>query len=261
MMRLDLYLVQAGKAPSRSRAQKMIEDGNVTVDGKCIQKPSFLLSESEEHLIVALDSQKYVSRGGYKLEGALQDFSITPKGYDCADIGASTGGFTDCLLQNGARQVYAIDVGSGQMDTKLLLDKRVHNIEKVNARYSLKDKISCPMDLVVSDVSFISQTYIIPNIQELLKEDGFYLFLVKPQFECGPKALNKNGIVTDCRFHISAIQTILRTLLVNNLSPLKIAQSHILGGDGNREYLVLSQNKSECQSLISEERIRQIVYE
>ena len=195
-MRLDLFLVDKALADSRQRAQRLIKNGCVSVDGKILTKPSEDVDTANEHLIeiTETDDERYVSRGGLKLEGALSAFGISPKGMICADIGASTGGFTDCLLQNGAEKVYAFDSGSGQLHSKLKNDKRVISKEGFNARYITLSDVGERVDMVVMDVSFISQTIIIPALVKLLRENGIFVTLIKPQFEAGRSALGKNGI-------------------------------------------------------------------
>ena len=177
-MRADSYLTEHGFAPSRERAKKMIAAGGVTVDGKLIKKPSEEILDGE-HLVVVADAEKYVGRGGYKLEGALSAFAIDVEGRSALDIGASTGGFTDCLLQHGADSVIAVDAGEGQLAAKLREDPRVKNIEHMNARnLSLADIGGRAVELIVMDVSFISATYIIPRFSSLLTEQGEALYAV-----------------------------------------------------------------------------------
>ncbi|MBE6701881.1 MAG: TlyA family RNA methyltransferase [Ruminococcaceae bacterium] len=232
-MRLDVYLTEQGLVQSRARAKRFIESGAVCVDGTVIDKPSF---EVKGAPAVTLTQERFVGRGGEKLLAALSRFSIDPAGCRALDIGASTGGFTDCLLQNGAAEVVALDAGCGQLHPKLLADSRVRNLEKYNARnLSVADigKVS----LVVMDVSFISQTYILPRIPDLLTPDGKVLTLIKPQFEAGRLALNKKGIVKNPKDRMNAIRRVLQSATESGLSCRGLSPSPILGGDGNEEYL------------------------
>ena len=232
-MRLDLYLVECGLAESRARAKRLIESGAVSLDGAVVDKPS-LEVKGEPQITVC--EERFVGRGGEKLAGALAVFGIDPTGLRALDIGASTGGFTDCLLQSGAEQVVALDAGCGQLHPKLLADPRVINLEKYNAR-TLSPADVGQVALVVMDVSFISQTYILPQIPSVLSEGGRVLSLIKPQFEAGRGALNKKGIVKAARDRIAAIHRVLDAAAVCGLSCCGLAPSPILGGDGNEEYL------------------------
>ncbi len=235
-MRLDLYLSTHGLAKSRSRGAELITGGFVTVDGKTILKPAFDVSEEMDVKITG-EEHGFVGRGGMKLEGALDRFDINVDGLVCADIGASTGGFTDCLLKRGAAHVYAVDSGHGQLYKSLICDPRVTNIEGCNARYLdgtvIPEKCGC----AVCDVSFISQTLIIPAVTKILSNSGVYVALIKPQFECGREALGKGGIVKDKKQHIAAIRRVLSSAAENGLAPQGIMKSTIKGGDGNTEFL------------------------
>ena len=240
-MRLDLFLVDKAYAESRQKAQRLIKNGCVFVDGKEVTRPSEDIDETVEHSVsvIETENERYVSRGGLKLEGALDSFNISPEGFVCADIGASTGGFTDCLLQKGASRVYAFDSGSGQLHSKLKNDDRVVSKEGFNARYITPDDIGEGVDLVVMDVSFISQTLIIPAIVKLLKEEGIFLTLIKPQFEAGRGALGKNGIVKRKEDRLAAVNRVLDCAYENGLSFNGLACSSIKGGDGNEEFLAV----------------------
>lgn len=237
-MRADVYLTEHGYVQSRQRAKQLIAEGNVTVDGKCITKPSESIEEACEHTVAVTDTQKYVSRGGLKLEGALQTFGIEVQGKRALDIGASTGGFTDCLLAFGAEHVTSVDAGSGQLAEKLLSDPRVSSMEHINARNLALDDIGEAVDLIVMDVSFISATYIIPQFFALLADGGEAVCLIKPQFEVGRSMLGKGGIVKDPLAHRFAIERVLQSGRENGLSPIGLMASPIKGGDGNREFLV-----------------------
>ena len=238
-MRLDLFLVDKALAESRQKAQRLIKNGCVSIDGKVLIKSSEDIDESIEHLVEITETQdeKYVSRGGLKLEGALGAFNISSTGKICADIGASTGGFTDCLLQNGAEKVYAFDSGSGQLHSKLKNDPRVISREGFNARYITVDDLGEKVDLAVMDVSFISQTLIIPGIVKLLRPNGIFVTLIKPQFEAGRSALGKNGIVKHKEDRLSAVMRVLDCAFENQLAFLGLIRSPIKGGDGNEEFL------------------------
>ena len=234
-MRLDVYLVGAGYAPSRESAKRLIEGGLVTVGGSVVTKPASEVQGTPEITVV---SPKYVGRGGEKMEAALSAFGIDPTGLRVLDIGASTGGFTDCLLQHGALSAVTVDAGVGQLHPKLLADKRVRNIEKYNAR-DLSVADTGVADLVVMDVSFISQTYILPQIPAVLSEGGMLISLIKPQFEAGRGALNKQGVVRHPKDRVFAISRVFEAALAVGLTPMGLAPSPILGGDGNEEFLAL----------------------
>jgi 23S rRNA (cytidine1920-2'-O)/16S rRNA (cytidine1409-2'-O)-methyltransferase len=190
--RLDILLFERNLTESRQLAQSLIMEGRVFVDGQKEQKPGASVAEDAEILLQG-EKPKYVSRGGLKLEKALNFFGIDPEGMIALDTGASTGGFTDCLLQNGAKRVYAVDVGYGQLAWKLRTDERVVCMERTNARYLTREQISEPLDLAVLDVSFISLRLILPAVRALLKEDGQVVCLIKPQFEAGREKVGKKG--------------------------------------------------------------------
>jgi 23S rRNA (cytidine1920-2'-O)/16S rRNA (cytidine1409-2'-O)-methyltransferase len=247
-MRLDLYLVEKGYAESRARAKRLIEAGSVTLDGRVAEKPSLdVVGEPT----VAVCAERFVSRGGEKLSGALSIFGIDVTGLRALDIGASTGGFTDCLLQNGASFVVALDTGFGQLPPRLLADPRVQNIEKYNAR-ALNVADVGEVDLAVMDVSFISQTYILPNIPSVLKDGGALVALIKPQFEAGRGALNKNGIVKDPRDQLLAVHRVLTAAAEVGLTCIGLAPSPILGGDGNKEFLAFYRKKAGTQPTLEQ---------
>ncbi len=235
-MRIDKYLFDKGFARSREAARKMIEEGIVYAEGKAVTKPSLDVGENCKIEIIG-ESLRYVSRGGLKLECALGEFSINVKGLDCVDIGASTGGFTDCLLQHGAARVRAVDVGRSQLDKKLAEDPRVTSFEGMNARYIDSDDIGGKCELVVCDVSFISLTLIIPTVEKLLLPNGKFVALIKPQFEAGRENIGKKGIVKDRNVHYDVIKRVLEAAQLNGLHCFGLCASPIKGGDGNREYL------------------------
>ncbi len=242
-MRADVYLVTAGHAKSRQAAKRLIESGRVSLDGKSITKSSFDIDESVEHSVTVTEAEddRFVSRGGLKLEGALDAFGIDVTGWRAVDIGASTGGFTDCLLRRGAGSVWAVDSGHGQLDAALANDPRVVNIEGFNARELAAGQrgiLPCDLDGAVMDVSFISQTYILPGIPGLLKQCGVLVSLIKPQFEAGRGAVGKGGIVKSPRDRLFAVQRVLDCARAAGFSCLGLMTSPITGGDGNVEYLV-----------------------
>ncbi len=244
-MRADLYLVQNGYADSRTLAQRLIADGAVTVDGRIVKKPSEDIPDAPHTVTVARTADtRYVSRGGLKLEAALAAFPVSVQGATVADIGASTGGFTDCLLQNGAVRVYAVDAGHGQLHPRLRSDPRVCAAEGLNARNLTPDDL-CRMDAdfggcidgCVMDVSFISQTLIHPAAAGLLSEGGWLISLIKPQFELDGRALGKHGIVKSDKDRRMAVDRVLTSARACGLEPVSVTDSPIEGGDGNREYL------------------------
>lgn len=237
--RLDVLLVERGLAPSREKAQAMILAGEVTVDGQKAQKAGQPVS-GEARLELAV-KPAYVSRGGLKMEGALAAFGIDPTGMVCLDVGASTGGFTDCLLQRGAARVYAIDVGHNQLDWRIRRHPRVVAREGVNARHLQPDLLPEPVDLIVSDVSFISILLILPALPPLLKPGGRMVLLVKPQFEVGRGQVGKGGIVKDpvLQAEVCAkVEAAVRDLGFRT----RLAESPILGAKGNKEFLLFAEH-------------------
>ena len=253
-MRLDLYLFEHGFTGSRESAKRLIEEGLVTVDGHVVTKPS---KDVTGEPTISVTEKKYVGRGGEKLEAALSLFGIDVGGLRALDIGASTGGFTDCLLQQGALHVVALDAGTGQLHPRLLADSRVTNIEKYNARTLERSDVG-EVDIVVMDVSFISQTYILPRIPAVLAPDGIAITLIKPQFEAGRSALNKQGVVRAQKDRIRAILRVLDAAVLAGLAPVGLAPSPILGGDGNEEYLACF-IKKENPSVLSPSAVENTV--
>jgi 23S rRNA (cytidine1920-2'-O)/16S rRNA (cytidine1409-2'-O)-methyltransferase len=244
-MRIDVYLTQYGHTPSRARAQQLISSGQIQLDGTPVTKAGMAVDENISHTVEIAEDIPFVGRGGCKLEAALDAFGLSANDAVAVDIGASTGGFTDCLLRRGAKKVYAVDSGSGQLAPALLADERVVNMEKCNARYLTPDALGEGFlshggaDVVVMDVSFISQTYIHPVIHSLLKQDGFAVTLIKPQFEVGREHLGKSGIVKQPKWRRAAVEKILDSAAAVGLTATKLIRSPIEGGDGNVEYLVL----------------------
>ena len=235
-MRLDLALASRGLVKSRTRARDLIEKGYVTADGIVVTKPSHEVNDSTR-LVVLGEDHPYVGRGGLKLEAALDRFGIDPAGKICVDVGASTGGFTDCLLRRGARKVWAVDAGHGQLAPVLAADPRVVNLEGVNARALGPEIIPEPCGLAVLDLSFISQTLVLPALARVLTPDAVFVGLVKPQFECGRDALSKNGVVRSPGKHWEAVGKVLRALDENGLGAFGVMKSPVRGGDGNTEFL------------------------
>ena len=240
-MRLDLYLARNGYAQSRERARRLILSGSVSVDGVTAEKPS---TEVEGAPAITVRDETFVGRGGEKLEAALAAFSVDPAGLRALDIGASTGGFTHCLLLHGAAAVTALDAGCGQLHPTLLADGRVTNIEKYNARDLSVADVGL-FDLAVMDVSFISQTYILPRISGVLLPTGRLITLIKPQFEAGRGALSKKGIVKDARDRAFAVRRVFDAARAAGLIPAGLVASPILGGDGNAEYLAYFTREGE----------------
>lgn len=245
-VRLDVYLVEEGVLKSRSLVKNLIKENKILVNGIPAKKAGVDVSEKDE--IKVLEEFKFVSRGGYKLEKALDNFNIDVTGKIGLDLGASTGGFTDCLLQRGVQEVYAIDVGEGQMDPKIENDKRVHSFEKINARHLddlIRTKLLPPFEnepnFVVADLSFISITLVLPAVLNCVSEGTQFVVLVKPQFELGKNVVNKKGIVTDNRERAKALDKAKDFCLRNNLTVKGVMESPIKGSDGNVEYLIFFQ--------------------
>ena len=235
--RLDRLLVERGLADTRAKAQAMILAGQVLVDEQKVEKCGVLTSASAELRLLG-EPPKYVSRGGLKLEAALAHFRITPEGKICLDIGASTGGFTDCLLQHGAARVFAVDVGTNQLDWKLRRDSRVVSLEKTNARSLKLDRLGARVQLVTMDVSFISATLILPVLPPLLESPADVLVLVKPQFEVGKGQVGKGGIVREPALRQEAVEKVSRKLLELGFRDLAQAESLLPGAEGNLEYFL-----------------------
>jgi 23S rRNA (cytidine1920-2'-O)/16S rRNA (cytidine1409-2'-O)-methyltransferase len=241
-LRLDQLLVGRKLFPSREQARRAILAGNVSIGTRIAGKPSELLDESTA--IAVKPSRKYVGRGALKLESALDHFHIEVRGKTALDIGASTGGFTDCMLQRDAKRIYAVDVGYGQLDWKLRNDPRVIVLEKINARFLSDEQVAEPIDICVIDVSFISLTLILPNAFALLKPSGLTLALIKPQFELARSDVGKGGIVRDPRLHQMAQDKIVA--FVNNVGHVVtgIAPASIKGAEGNQEFFACIRKRS-----------------
>lgn len=238
-MRLDVYLTEKGICRSRSAAQQLINLGGVTVNGKTAVKNSLEVADSDEVKIVELMLPKYVGRGGQKLERALELWSVDLGGKTCLDIGSSTGGFTDCMLQSGAARVFAVDVGSGQLNEKLRADERVISLENTDIRgFSFDGYGISAADFIGTDVSFISLKLVLPHIYRLLAEGGKAVALIKPQFEAGRGSLSKKGIVRDEKTRLRCVEEIKRFAERCGFTVMGTSVSPITGGDGNIEYLL-----------------------
>ena len=235
-IRLDQYLVQHGLIQSRERAKAMIMAGVVFVNEQKVDKAGEMIKEDAKVEVRGHDIG-YVSRGGLKLEKAMQCFPLTPNGKVCMDIGASTGGFTDCMLQNGAVKVYAVDVGYGQLAWSLRTDERVVNMERTNIRYVTPEQLGEPLDLSVVDVSFISLRIVLPAIRALLKPTGQILCLIKPQFEAGREKVGKKGVVRDPAVHEEVLQNFLALAAELELTVRNLTFSPVRGPEGNIEFL------------------------
>ncbi len=236
-MRLDVFLLEFGYASSRTEAKNYIVSGCVTVNGRKILKPSFIIDDSEPEIFVDKTDKKYVSRGGIKLEDAIDKFNIDVQNKLCLDIGASSGGFTDCLLQYGANHVISVDSGSGQIAESLRNSKKVTVIENYNARYMKSEDFEYIPNLAVMDVSFISATYIIPSVYEVISFGSDFICLIKPQFEVGKAGLSKGGIVKDKRTREAAKDKVIKFATECGFEAAAVMESPITGGDGNIEYL------------------------
>lgn len=243
--RLDVILVRQGYAPSREKAKALLMAGSVFVDNQREEKAGAQFDESKIKIEVKGKPIPYVSRGGLKLERALQEFPITLKDSVCMDIGASTGGFTDCMLQNGAGKVYAIDVGHGQLDWKLRCDERVVCMEKTNFRYVTDEQISEPVDFASVDVSFISLTKILPPARALLRMQGEMVCLIKPQFEAGREKVGKKGVVRDQKVHAEVMRAVTDYAEKIGFSVKGLTYSPIKGPEGNIEYLMWIEKSAE----------------
>ncbi|MBE6933107.1 MAG: TlyA family RNA methyltransferase [Ruminococcaceae bacterium] len=235
--RLDVAMVQRGLADSRAKAQAIIMSGVVFIANQKVDKAGTMVAPETEIEVREKNTCPYVSRGGLKLEKALRDFGVDPTGYVCSDSGASTGGFTDCLLQKGAKKVYAIDVGYGQLAWKLREDPRVVCMERTNIRYLTPNDLGEPLDLSVVDVSFISLHIVLPAIRALLKPEGQVLCLIKPQFEAGREKVGKKGVVRDPQVHLEVLEN-FRTLAKSlGFTIRNMTFSPVKGPEGNIEFL------------------------
>ena len=236
-IRLDVAVFEKGFAPSREKAKAVIMAGLVYVNNQKVDKAGTEIKE-DDVLEVRGNTLKYVSRGGLKLEKAMREFPITLSGKICMDVGASTGGFTDCMLQNGAVKVYSVDVGYGQLAWKLRCDERVVNLERTNFRYADEEIIKDKIDFSSVDVSFISLKHILPNLHKLLADNGTAVCLIKPQFEAGREKVGKKGVVRDKAVHLEVVNHVMNMALENGFSVCGLQFSPIKGPEGNIEYLI-----------------------
>ena len=235
--RLDVLLVERGMEESRQRAQADIMSGIVFVKGQKVDKPGTAVANDAE-IEIRGNTLRYVSRGGLKLEKAMATFPISLEGAVCGDIGASTGGFTDCMLQNGAVKVFAIDVGYGQLAWSLRTDERVVNMERTNVRNVTPDQLGQPVDLASIDVAFISLEKVLPSVREMLQPEGEIVALIKPQFEAGREKVGKKGVVREPSVHEEVIFRVLALARQMELTPKALTYSPVKGPEGNIEYLV-----------------------
>ena len=248
--RLDILMTERALAPSREKAKAYIMSGSVYVDGQKEDKAGTMFPE-EVSIEVRGNTLPYVSRGGLKLEKAMKNFGVSLEGKVCMDVGASTGGFTDCMLQNGAVKVYSIDVGYGQLDWKLRNDPRVVCMEKTNIRYVLPEHLDEKADFSSIDVSFISLTKVLLPVRNLLTDEGEIVCLIKPQFEAGREKVGKKGVVRDPAVHLEVIEKVIAYAAAIHLEPRHLSFSPIKGPEGNIEYLLHLKKRPEEQEIIS----------
>ncbi len=251
-MRLDVFISDKGLAKSRTEAKNFISEGAVLVNGKPITKPSYEVDAERDDVTVDKSSKKYVSRGGLKLEWALDNFNINPFGKDAIDIGASSGGFTDCLLQRGANRVVAVDSGTGQLDSIIEKDSRVISYEKFNAKLMTPDMLPFIPNLAVMDVSFISARLIIPAVYACLSNESDYICLIKPQFEVGRAGIGKGGIVKDEKIRSRAVAEVIEFAKQTGFAYCGITESPVKGGDGNTEFLAYFRKGAENEKYHSD---------
>lgn len=242
--RLDVALFEKGFCESREKAKALIMAGQVYVSGKKVTKAGETVKETDS-IEIRGEKMPYVSRGGYKLEKAVREFGLRLDGKICMDIGASTGGFTDCMLQNGASKVYSIDVGYGQLAWKLRTDERVVNLERTNFRYVTHVTVPEEIDFASVDVSFISLKIIVPVMKTLLKKNAHAVCLIKPQFEAGREKVGKKGVVRELSTHVEVVETIKSFMLEQGFSVLALDYSPIKGPQGNIEYLIYVENDGQ----------------
>lgn len=252
--RLDVVLVQKGLFESREKAKSQIMAGNVIVDGTMVDKPGTQVVPTC-NVVIKKKASAYVSRGGLKLEKALHEFDISPQGKVAIDAGASTGGFTDCLLQNGAQKVFAVDVGYGQLDYKLRTDERVVVLERTNVRYIKLEDIGELADVITADLSFISLSKVFDAIFKLLKEEGDFITLIKPQFEAGRKDVGKKGVIKDPKIHFNTINKVILEAEEYGFYVWNLTYSPITGPKGNIEYLARFKKQTPFAAVIDVEQV------
>ncbi|MDD3222135.1 MAG: TlyA family RNA methyltransferase [Clostridia bacterium] len=250
--RLDVLLVERRLADSREKAKAIIMTGNVFVNGQREDKAGTSFDDEKSAIEIKGHVMKYVSRGGHKLEKAIEVFGVDVKDKVCMDIGSSTGGFTDCMLQNGAVKVFAVDVGRGQLDWKLRQDERVVSMEKTNIRYVTPEDIGEPVAFASVDVSFISLGLVLPAARQLLTDDGRMVCLIKPQFEAGREKVGKKGVVRDKAVHIEVIEKVMSIADGLRFKILGLDYSPIKGPEGNIEYLIYLEKQPEDGILVHE---------
>lgn len=256
--RIDKLVVERGLSPTREKARRLILAGEVLVDERPVEKPGTLVLE-DATVRLRHPPKPFVGRGGEKIAGALDALELDPRGLRVLDVGASTGGFTDCLLKHGAAAVTALDVGRGQLDWKLHSDPRVRVIEGVNARYLKPSDFPEPFDLITVDLSFISLAKVLPALASLLRVEGQLLALVKPQFELGPEAVERGGLVRSLDRHLEAIERVAAAARAEHLELIDVVASPITGASGNQEYFVLARRggATGCTPAEWTERARQ----
>lgn len=257
-MRLDVFLVDKGLVESREKAKALIMAGQIYIQNQKCDKAGLMINPETTDVELRGDTLKYVSRGGLKLEKAMKEFPIILENKTTMDIGASTGGFTDCMLQNGATKVFAVDVGYGQFAWKLRQDPRVVNMERTNIRYVTKEQLGQAIDFASIDVSFISLRLVLPVAKSLLSDDGGIVALIKPQFEAGREQVGKKGVVKDIKVHYDVVKTILDFARSIDFHVAGLSYSPIKGPEGNIEYLAYLK-VSPCDDIIDDEFIKSVV--
>lgn len=258
--RLDAMLVQKNLVKSRERAKEIIKQGGVKVNGNTVSKPAFVVCETDD-VEVCVQQLKYVSRGGLKLEKAVELYKISLKDKVCVDLGASTGGFTDCMLKNGAKKVFAVDVGHNQLDKTLMENPKVVNLEGINVKEFSSEFTQGQVDFVTADLSFISVKKSLPVIKNLLKIKSCAVILIKPQFEVGKSKIGKGGIVKDKSAHIEMLTSLIPFIEECGFNIKGLTCSSIKGGDGNIEYLAFLENSSCDASYLCGFDVKKFVFE
>ncbi len=257
-IRLDVYMTEQGMTESRERAKALIMAGQVYIDNQKCDKAGMMIDPLTSKPEIRGETLKYVSRGGLKLEKAMIEFPITLENKVTMDIGASTGGFTDCMLQNGAKKVFAVDVGYGQLAWKLRQDERVISMERTNIRYVTPEQIGEKIDFASIDVSFISLKLVLPVAANLLSDNGEIVALIKPQFEAGREQVGKKGVVKDKNVHLEVCKNALKYAVDSGFSPLGLSFSPIKGPEGNIEYLMYLKKNGE-ENAVTDEKILEII--